>query len=239
MSVQNFAVSLYSKKLMTMLVKKMISNVENVKDNKKTSAKKADTLINTDSTEIAIKKKKDIIPFIGVDNTFADRDNIDKKLLSFEYAGEIIECISYYIDVNNDLVKVGIYENKRVTDTEICAENEALLNSSFDEKCYSDNDDNVTVSKRQSPSKITDNMIEIAESTLGTYRNYIQHNEAAKEIILSKRIYYVQGTYIRKPSDGPNTSHARLYYCVEANKDRAVALIKKICKDNELKVTIY
>ena len=43
-----------------MLVKKMISNVENVKDNKKTSAKKADTLINTDSTEIAIKKKKDV-----------------------------------------------------------------------------------------------------------------------------------------------------------------------------------
>ena len=152
-----------------------------------------------------------------------------------------IPCTDFYVDSKGDLHMRALIGESHICITETSDENLAIdfANNLFEHDnegtMYGEN----TTTARAPRIKIAGNMVEIAESTLGTFRNYIEKNEDASKIILSKRIYYIQGTNIRKDKDGPQTSHARLYYCDPANEAAALALLKKICNANNQKLTIY
>ena len=154
--------------------------------------------------------------------------DVDKKIPCTHF--RVDSCGDLVMYCNIDGVVMSITET---SDKNLAKELKANVFAHIEEGTHVSNS-----GTRAARTVINDNMIEIAESTLGTFRNYIEKNEDALKIIKSKRIYYVQGTNIRKDKDGPNTSHARLYYCEAANEVEAIALLKRICNANNQKLTI-
>lgn len=179
--------------------------------------------------------KKEIISFIGIDSNFPDIEKIDIGSLRMGVNKNILVS-SFYIDSNGDLIKKGICEGTVITEFEYSLDNFNTICGTYD----NNNDDEYyteekSVISRAPKAKITDDMVELCEVSLGTWRNYIQKLDNNSTFI-GKRIYYDKSTNLRKDKDNGNTIYATIIICKTDIKDNAILELKQMLKENNLSV---
>lgn len=138
-----------------------------------------------------------------------------------------IICSHSYVDSHGDIVKFGILENgTRIVEFDLC---ENSIEQSENAAMYNTNEENSS-SVRKPRIKIEGNTTELAEISLGNWRNTISKIEGIDNLIIGIRTYYDKTTLLRKDKDNGNTTFKTILACNTDNIEAATKLLNDIFK---------
>jgi len=214
---------------MNMIIKKQMPIKKNpdmtiaVTSNKTTS-------ITTNVIEKVVKPTNEkIMSFVGTDNSFSDMSKVRANMLKMGDSNQI-ECVSFYIDSNGDLIKNGICEGTVITEFEYSKENFNFIclsnNADSETEYYTENTNTITRAPRQ---KTSDSDIEICEIKLGYWRKLFKDN--TNNLIIGTRTYYDKNNGAKKDTDKDgNIDYRTIISCKPENQLLAIEHIKNIAK---------
>lgn len=145
----------------------------------------------------------------------------------FMGASNQIPVSNTYVASDGDIVKIGMFNNTRVVEIEMCS---ASLEQIEQLSMYATDDEKTSTITRRPKVKVNDNMIELCEISLGHYRNCISRITDIEKTIIGKRTYYDKSTGLRKEKDTGNTIFKTILMCDSANEAIALNMLKNIFK---------
>jgi len=137
-----------------------------------------------------------------------------------------IICSHSYIDHSGDIVKFGMLDGIKIVEIELC---DNSIEQSENAAMYNTNEENSS-SVRKSRIKIEGNTTELAEISLGNWRNTISKIEGIDNLIIGIRTYYDKTTLLRKDKDNGNTTFKTILACNSENVEAATKLLNDIFK---------
>ena len=185
---------------------------------------------------VSIKKKNDSVSyFINAINAINAIESVNERS-NLERVNERsnLERVNEVIFSDGDKMNVYNIENSKIFEFSMSEESIKRYESEYESDYYTEN---VPVT-RGTRVTINNDLICFAETSLGTFENFIKELDN-NNLFITKRIYYIPNTNIRKKDMKGPTTYGREYYSTEKNKVEAIKFLKFICDKNKQKLIIY